>query len=535
MAYIDSYPDATNIVPSDIIILGQGGTPNVPGTAITKQATLSQILTASGAYLPLIGGEVTGPTIFDSTVAITGALSGVGVTARFASPGPIGSVSASTGAFTAGLFGTGTVSGSPYTFQVAINFDPSTGPAFSRRNMFFTTLGFASNSANTWEGLCSFVTVNGPGHSTGEINSIHSFLEVATNGNVANSEGYESSATNRGVMGNFSGLLAFVNNETTGTAAALAGATIYLNNLNTAPGAITEWDAINIGEMQGGGSLPTNYLALRIADANAGIATRGGIFVGTLTGQVVPGRLQIEGQDRSSGTFPFLVRNPDGNVMGFSNDAVATFFRAGITMQPTALGANLFIQGSSNAAGAYPYLVKNLAGDILASVQNNGVVGYVKSGVQFQPTALGPNVLLQGSDNASGSYPFLAKNLAGDTLASVQNSGIIGYVKAGIQFQPLALGPNFIINGQDNSGASLSVQIRNLAGLQMLLIANDGAARFDGSLLANGGFRANGSVGFNTAPIAKPTVTGSRGGNAALTSLMTALNALGLVTDSTTA
>ena len=34
-------------------------------------------------------------------------------------------------------------------------------------------------------------------------------------------------------------------------------------------------------------------------------------------------------------------------------------------------------------------------------------------------------------------------------------------------------------------------------------------------------------------PTTKPTVTGSKGGNAALTSLMTALVALGLVTDTT--
>jgi hypothetical protein len=41
-------------------------------------------------------------------------------------------------------------------------------------------------------------------------------------------------------------------------------------------------------------------------------------------------------------------------------------------------------------------------------------------------------------------------------------------------------------------------------------------------------------MGFNgTAPIAKPTVTGAKGGNAALTSLMTALANYGLVTDST--
>ena len=37
---------------------------------------------------------------------------------------------------------------------------------------------------------------------------------------------------------------------------------------------------------------------------------------------------------------------------------------------------------------------------------------------------------------------------------------------------------------------------------------------------------------FATAPVAKPTVTGSRGSNAALASLLTALAGLGLLTDS---
>lgn len=45
----------------------------------------------------------------------------------------------------------------------------------------------------------------------------------------------------------------------------------------------------------------------------------------------------------------------------------------------------------------------------------------------------------------------------------------------------------------------------------------------------------NTGIGFyTTAPVAKPTVTGSKAANAALTSLMTALSNLGLVTDSTT-
>jgi hypothetical protein len=57
-----------------------------------------------------------------------------------------------------------------------------------------------------------------------------------------------------------------------------------------------------------------------------------------------------------------------------------------------------------------------------------------------------------------------------------------------------------------------------------------------GGLEIDGDLNHDGSkVGFyGTAPAAKPTVTGSRGGNAALQPLLTALATLGLITDSTT-
>lgn len=75
-------------------------------------------------------------------------------------------------------------------------------------------------------------------------------------------------------------------------------------------------------------------------------------------------------------------------------------------------------------------------------------------------------------------------------------------------------------------------------------ISDNGAAtnatititRANGNVVLPGSLRINGNVGFyNTAPVAKPTVTGSRGGNAALASLLTALAGQGLVTDSSTA
>ncbi len=58
----------------------------------------------------------------------------------------------------------------------------------------------------------------------------------------------------------------------------------------------------------------------------------------------------------------------------------------------------------------------------------------------------------------------------------------------------------------------------------------------DKTLTIHGALKHTGStLGFyNTSPIAKPTVTGAKGGNAALTSLVTQLANLGIITNSTT-
>lgn len=63
------------------------------------------------------------------------------------------------------------------------------------------------------------------------------------------------------------------------------------------------------------------------------------------------------------------------------------------------------------------------------------------------------------------------------------------------------------------------------------VIADNGTARL--TMTSAGALQINGTVGFNsTTPIAKPTVTGSRGANAALASVLTALANYGLITDS---
>lgn len=74
-----------------------------------------------------------------------------------------------------------------------------------------------------------------------------------------------------------------------------------------------------------------------------------------------------------------------------------------------------------------------------------------------------------------------------------------------------------------------------------LIVASGTGTTANGSVKINSGsttrIQANGTgLGFfNATPIAKPTVTGAKGGNAALASLLTQLVSLGLITDSSTA
>lgn len=126
MAYVDGLPVASTVSVNDVLAIDQGGTPGTPGTSTTRQATLALILggTPGTQYLPLIGGTLTGELIISAagtglnvahnvviggTLGVTGAVSGAGITALFASPPPIGSTSASTAAFTALTMGSSAI------------------------------------------------------------------------------------------------------------------------------------------------------------------------------------------------------------------------------------------------------------------------------------------------------------------------------------------------------------------------------------------------------------------------------------------
>lgn len=91
------------------------------------------------------------------------------------------------------------------------------------------------------------------------------------------------------------------------------------------------------------------------------------------------------------------------------------------------------------------------------------------------------------------------------------------------------VGSNFVFNRYNDAGAVIDGVFSVTRSTGLLIALKD--------LQAQGKFQHNGaSLGFfATAAIAKPTVTGSRGGNAALASALTQLANLGLIVNNTTA
>lgn len=87
--------------------------------------------------------------------------------------------------------------------------------------------------------------------------------------------------------------------------------------------------------------------------------------------------------------------------------------------------------------------------------------------------------------------------------------------------------------------AGTNTGIRSAMNTPGTFISHTGtaAARFGGEVEIDGALNHDGSTAgfFGSAPVAQQDVTGSRSGNAALASLLTALENLGIVTDSTTA
>lgn len=321
-------------------------------------------------------------------------------------------------------------------------------------------------------------------------------------------------------------------------------------------------DALTIGGAGGAGfaqlanqesapDTPTNSLRVYVDGANrlawkhasgfvAVIDTSGFTANRTVTIPNTSGTLVMQAANQTLTNKTLTSPIIDGNQIVFSFTAdtapsLAAYSQVGVhngngQLIFSTLGANRV--AAVGAYGAY-YGVMLPSGGVIGIAANTAI-----SGGNFTP-----NVYLK---RASTGEMMTAKDTSGSLSSVIPLHGMVR--NAGAAEVPLA-----------GFGISIPLKLkttttndRDAAYIEALWNDPTNAGAI-GEIVLSAAYNANGTVTkreglrvrgtstatllsfFGATPIAKPTITGSRGGNAALTNLLTQLAALGLITDSTTA
>jgi hypothetical protein len=250
----------------------------------------------------------------------------------------------------------------------------------------------------------------------------------------------------------------------------------------------------------GTGRIYTGAAAVRVgANSGAGAnlnTTPNSVFVGTDAGSGSGGsRHTIVGHGANSSGESFRTDNTAVGYGASANDSFATAFGASATAQQrsVAFGYSASSQGEGVAIGSNATTFAGLGGIAIGAVA----------------TAAKGQVVLQPDTNSTGTTAKTCNVfLQAYSATTIRNIGVIlsewadatDATRAG----RLTLGAYSVTTHQE--GVRVEA---NAAGVRL-------------------GF-------FGGAAVAKPAVTGSRGGNAAFASLLSHLAALGLITDSTSA
>jgi len=219
--------------------------------------------------------------------------------------------------------GTGTLTATSGYFSTqlqdtqTINTATYTGSARNIINQTYLT-PTATNSF-IWENDDSFVEQSGAYTEQGETNLFHGYFQLDAGSTAWQMENFEASTEILGTVSGGPGITSFLSqpvNGAAGTINAVTGTNYNLENFNTTAGSITQYQAIQISAMQGGGALPTNYFAILNYDSHAEIATAGGISIGSIqSNAATAGLLYIQGPDTSNSTYPLTVKNSNLNPL----------------------------------------------------------------------------------------------------------------------------------------------------------------------------------------------------------------------------
>ncbi|MFN0088660.1 MAG: BppU family phage baseplate upper protein [Acidimicrobiales bacterium] len=206
-------------------------------------------------------------------------------------------------------------------------------------------------------------------------------------------------------------------------------------------------------------------------------------------------------------------------------------------------GALNITNSASTGAGLVVYSTQAApTGHLIVARANHATFNQSAIFVDYVGTNHGVSISHAGTGGASSALNVTSSNASFSTmqLSGVETTtGTLKLTHTGTGGDSTAAAVSLSLAGAGTAAQGIFLTGATTGDLAKLV--NNSVIQFsvaaDGDTLIAGDLNHDGSgVGFyGTAPVAKPTVTGSRGGNAAVASLITALASLGLLTDSTTA
>lgn len=302
------------------------------------------------------------------------------------------------------------------------------------------------------------------------------------------------------------------------------------------PVSTAQQTALNLKVDISGGSVDFTRAAtaqLRVTPTgNAAASTSvGGAFNITNTANTGAGLVVFSGQAAPTGHLVVVRTNsPTWNQSGVFVDYVGT--QHGVNITHAGTGAN---SSGLNVVSSNP---GNSAVSIVGAETGRGTIKATHTGqadgsdasascLSLDIRTLGTaaqGIFVTATDGATTGNLLTLRNTGRDDFV-VKGSGRVG---VGV---PAGAAVGAVVDVRQNDDVTVGLRVRAFSGASSDLLTLEDSANVVKFRVAK-----DGALGFNgSAAIAKPAVTGSRGGNAALASLLTALASYGLITDSSTA
>lgn len=550
MPYLDGLPVATSVAGTDIIAVDQGGTAGLAGTATTRQTTVSAILQLGVGPVTGPGSSVDGDIVtFNGTTGRVLADSGVAI-ARVVR-GPTSSTSGNLPEFSNtagnGVSDSG-ISASAITPQIASIAALRASTTTTAPNPTVYVIGYRTG-ADGGEGPFWYNASDTTSSDNGGT------IIVDTSGRrwYRESSGLPFSVKWFGATGNGStdDSVAFAATFAAGQYGIMPTATYLLTTGATLPFNKTLVGMPGSKIASSGAGLTQSGPTVKFGDNPSGQTTWTSTAQYTYSGLAVDfggyGPTQFGTTGGPIAITGKIVVPANSNTDTLNGFAVAGYAKNSATVTN---GVGVYAEGNCEATGAKVWGFNSRSMDngfqtalwgaeIDINVTNAAtqVIGYDATGGSSVEPAVSPAFRVGPLGAFSTPFKRWSHGLQvsdGSAVTGIELGTVVSGVFSGSM--PLTFAYNNSSNArayagaiQADGGGNLAISLDNFNPAMYLTTPNSVGVQTKQIVLQNTG------IGFfGTNPAAKQTVTGSKGGNAALASLISALALMGLITDTTT-